>query len=136
MAIKRGWQRWRIIGLLAALLALVAATTGGASAQTAPSCTATYTIIIQQPGSFTSQLLIQNTGTVPTTGWKVRWTFANGQVVNQTFGSTFTQTGANVTITNASWNGVIAPTRNLITYVLGSWSGVNNPPTGIVCTAT
>lgn len=109
------------------------------SGSTIPSgCRVKYTVTNQWNTGFQGDVVITNAGAVPVSGWQLRWTFANGQVINQSWSSTYAQSGANVTITNAAWNGTIAVGGTASFGFLSSWSGTNTKPAtftlnGTVC---
>jgi lysophospholipase L1-like esterase len=98
-------------------------------------CTATYQILNQWQGNFQGGVQVTNTGTVPTTGWTVQFTFANGQQVSQLWSGVPTYDGATVTVRNYPWNGNLAPAASTMFGFLASWSGVNTAPTP-TCTAS
>lgn len=93
------------------------------------SCRVTYTITNEWPGGFQADVTITNTGTTAINGWTLRWTFANGQQINQIWNASHSQSGAQVTVTNVSWNGTIAPNGTASFGFLGSWTGTNARPT-------
>jgi alpha-galactosidase len=72
---------------------------------------------------------IRNTGTAPVNGWSLRWSFADGQQLNQAWGATYSQSGAQVTATNAAWNASISPGATASFGFISSWSGTNTKPT-------
>ena len=51
---------------------------------------------------------ISITSSTALTSWRVTWTYAGNQKLNQSWNGNYTQSGQTVTITNASWNGTIA----------------------------
>ncbi|WP_308290801.1 cellulose binding domain-containing protein [Micromonospora sp. RL09-050-HVF-A] len=75
-------------------------------------------------------MIVRNTGTTAVDGWSLRWSFANGQQLNQAWGATYTQSGAQVTATNVGWNGTISPGGSANFGFISSWSGGNAKPTG------
>ena len=79
--------------------------------------------------------MVVTAGTSAISGWKVDWTFANGQVINQAWSSTLTQTGAAVTASNVAWNGALAAAGTTSFGFIGSWTGSNTVPT-LTCTAS
>jgi hypothetical protein len=121
--------------LLGAALTVVAAT--GASAATG--CRVAYTVN-QWPGGFTGNVAVTNLGD-PLNGWRLEWTFANGQTVTQGWGGVFSQSGARVTVTNQSWNAGLATNATVTPGFNGTWTGTNAVPTsftlnGIACTGS
>jgi alpha-galactosidase len=105
-----------------------AAPTTSPPPSTAP-CQVTYAITGQWPDGFQGEVTIRNTGTAPVSGWSLRWSFANGQQINQAWGASYTQSGAQVTATNVSWNGTISPGAAVSFGFISSWSGGNAKPT-------
>lgn len=111
--------------------------TGGSS------CKVVYTLVNQWPGGFGVNFTITNTGTTPINGWKLQFSFPNGQAITQLWNGSYTQSGSNVTITNLSYNGSIPAGQSISSEpgFNGSWNNsANNPPTsftlnGAVCTA-
>jgi cellulase/cellobiase CelA1 len=89
----------------------------------------------QWPGGFQAAVTVTNTGTNTTTGWRVTWTFANGQTISQLWGGVFTQSGGSVTVQNEAWNGALAPNTNTSIGFLASWNGTNSTPR-LSCTRT
>nr|WP_239311443.1 cellulose binding domain-containing protein [Plantactinospora mayteni] len=103
-------------------------------------CQVTYAITGQWPDGFQGDVTIRNTGTAAVDGWSLRWSFTNGQRVDQGWGASFTQTGAQVTATNVSWNGLISPGGTATFGFIANWTGGNAKPTaftlnGSACTA-
>jgi alpha-L-fucosidase 2 len=96
---------------------------------------ATYAVSSSWPGGFQAEVTV-TAGSSPIRGWTVSWTFPNGQVVNQIWGGTHTQSGANVTVTNAAYNGALPAGGSATFGFIASVSGANNPPTNITCTTT
>jgi xyloglucan-specific exo-beta-1,4-glucanase len=98
-------------------------------------CSASYAISSEWPGGFGANVTVTNTGTVATTGWTVKWTFANGQTVTSLWNGSYAQSGANVTVTNLSYNGAIGVGGNTSFGFNGVWSGTNAVP-ALTCTAS
>jgi endoglucanase len=94
-------------------------------------CTATYTVTGSWPGGFGAEVRITNTGTTQTTnGWRVVWTFATGQSVQNGWQGIFTTSGNTVTVTNPpDFNKVIPPGQSVTAGFngLGPSSPVPNP---------
>ncbi|MEU7961831.1 cellulose binding domain-containing protein, partial [Micromonospora humida] len=93
------------------------------------SCQVSYAITSQWPDGFQAEVTIRNTGTTAVNGWSLRWSFANGQQLNQSWGVTYTQSGAQVTASSAGWNGLLSPGGSVGFGFLSSWSGSNAKPT-------
>ena len=80
----------------------------GPSAPAGP-CAVKYTVTGYWPGGFQGEVRLTNTGATAYAGWTVAWSFANGQVISQSWGGRYSQSGSAVTIVNESWNGSVAP---------------------------
>ncbi|MEU5720229.1 cellulose binding domain-containing protein [Micromonospora sp. NPDC047738] len=63
------------------------------------------------------------------TGWTVRWTFANGQTVSQTWNATISNSGAEYTARNVDYNGRLGAGATTSFGFLASWNGTNTAPT-------
>jgi len=96
-------------------------------------CTASYQVVNAWPGNFQADATVRNTGTTATAGWRVTWTFQNGQVISQLWGGVWSQTGANVTVSNMPWNAVIPPNGTTTFGFIASTGAVNNVPS-LTCT--
>jgi hypothetical protein len=98
-------------------------------------CAATYQVVGSWQGGFQGQITVANTGSTAISGWTVRFTFANGQVISQIWGGTLTQSGASVTIGNVSYNGALAAGASTTAGFLASWNATNSIP-AVSCTAS
>jgi lysophospholipase L1-like esterase len=103
--------------------------TGGAK-----SCAAAYSIVGSWPGGFQGQVTV-TAGPAAISGWKVSWTYANGQTVTSYWSATVTSSGSAVTATNVSYNGALGAGAGTQFGFLGSWTGTNSVPT-VSCTAS
>ncbi|GIJ24800.1 carbohydrate-binding domain-containing protein [Micromonospora lutea] len=97
-------------------------------------CTATYSVTNQWQGGFQGEVQV-TAGSSPITGWRVTWTFANGQTITQAWNATISASGSAVTATNVSFNGSLGAGGRTTFGFLGSWNGSNTTPT-LTCTAT
>jgi mannan endo-1,4-beta-mannosidase len=104
--------------------------TGGGSL----GCTAAYSIIGSWQGGFQGEVKV-TAGSAAIHGWKVTWTFANGQAITQVWNATVTSSGSAVTATNVSYNGALGAGASTTFGFLGSWTGTNAVPTAS-CTAS
>jgi mannan endo-1,4-beta-mannosidase len=91
-------------------------------------CKVTHTVVGQWQGGFQGDVKIANTGTAAVNGWRLVWSFANGQALNQSWGGTYAQSGAAVTVTNASYTANIPPGGSVTVGFLSSWNGTNAAP--------
>ena len=88
----------------------------------------TTAIVGQWQGGFQGDVKVTNTGTTPVNGWQLAWSYANGQVLTQSWGATYAQSGAAVTMTNASYTANI-PAGGTVTFgFLSNWNGTNTAP--------
>ncbi|GIH04897.1 hypothetical protein Rhe02_29640 [Rhizocola hellebori] len=99
------------------------------------SCTATYTRIGQWPSGFQGEIKV-TAGSQNITGWRVTWTWANGQAITQVWGANAPQTGASVTATNVNYNGTINAGQNITFGFLASWNNSTNTNPTPTCTAS
>ena len=102
-------------------------------------CAVTYKVTGQWQGGFQGDVKIANTGTAAVNGWTLRWTWANGQTVSQSWGATTTQSGSTLSATNVSYTGNIPVNGSVSFGFIGSWNGTNSAPTaftlnGAACT--
>ncbi|RLP86819.1 cellulase family glycosylhydrolase [Micromonospora sp. CV4] len=97
-------------------------------------CTATYTVTNQWQGGFQGEVRV-TAGATAITGWTVRWTFANGQSVSQSWNVTLTSSGAAVTARNVDYNGRLAAGASTSFGFIGGWNGSNARP-AVSCAAS
>ncbi|GAA1773787.1 CotH kinase family protein [Luedemannella helvata] len=96
-------------------------------------CSAAYTVVNQWQGGFQGEVKV-TAGSAAITGWRVTWTYANGQTVTQFWSATITSSGSAVTATNVSYNGALGAGASTTFGFLGSWNGTNTAPS-VTCTA-
>ena len=121
---------------------------GNVSAQSAPvtattqsggggtgGCTAAYSVGSQWSNGFTANVVVTNTGTAATKGWKVTWTWGGNQQITNIWNAAESHSGQSETATNMSYNGVIAPGANTSFGFQAGYSGTNTAPT-LTCTAS
>ncbi len=128
--------------LMAAAGAVTLALTGGAaiasahlaSAATA-GCRVAYTITSQWQGGFGANVDITNLGDA-VNGWRLTWTFPNGQTVTQAWNATVTQSGGAVTATNMSYNASIGTGATTSFGFNGAWTGTNTVPSSFALNGT
>jgi hypothetical protein len=70
-------------------------------------------------------------------GWRLTWSFANGQTITQLWSGQETQSGANVTVKNLNYNARI-PAGGNYTGVgfTANWSSTNSVPTAFTLNGT
>ncbi|GAA5056053.1 lysophospholipase L1-like esterase [Thermocatellispora tengchongensis] len=83
-------------------------------------CAAAYRVTGSWQGGFQGEVTVRNTGTAPIGAWTVRWTFAGGERVTQSWSTALSQSGTAVTARNASWNGSLAAGASTTFGFLGS----------------
>jgi endo-1,4-beta-xylanase len=77
---------------------------------------------------------VHNTGfTGPISAWTIKWTFPDGQTINQLWSGVLSQSGSAVSVKNASWNGSLAPNTSTTFGFTGSWNGANGVPSPVTC---
>ena len=99
-----------------------------------PECTAAYRILNSWPGGFQAEVTV-TAGASAIRGWKVSWTFADGQTIGQLWSGSFTQTGGAVAVTNMTYNGGLAP-RAATTFGFTAGQSGTNPASAVTCAAT
>jgi endoglucanase len=72
-------------------------------------CHVVYTNVNQWSTGFQAAITIQNTGTVGTTNWTLKWTFPGNQQITNLWNGSYVQSGPAVTVQNLSYNGSIPP---------------------------
>ncbi|MET8231272.1 cellulase family glycosylhydrolase [Micromonospora sp. NPDC005298] len=97
-------------------------------------CTAAYTVTNQWQGGFQGEVRV-TAGATAITGWNVRWTFANGQNVTQSWNVALTSSGTTVTARNVDYNGRLAAGAATSFGFIGGWTGTNTAPV-VSCTAS
>ncbi|MFC0627779.1 glycoside hydrolase family 6 protein [Kribbella deserti] len=93
-------------------------------------CRVTYSANSWSTG-FTGSIKLTNTSTTPLTNWRLVFSFANGQTVQQGWNAVWSQTGSTVTgsATPGSWNATIAPGGTVDIGFNGTHTGTNTAPT-------
>ncbi|MFI6932531.1 cellulase family glycosylhydrolase [Streptomyces sp. NPDC050287] len=107
--------------------ATVNVTTAGAPSGT---CSVGYRIVGEWQGGFQGEIAIRNTGTAAITGWKLAFTFPDGQSVTNMWGGTPNQSGGSVSVTPASYTSTIAAGGSVTVGFTGSKGATNTAPTG------
>jgi lysophospholipase L1-like esterase len=98
-------------------------------------CTATYKVTNQWPGGFGADVTVTNSGSTATTGWTVVLTYANGQVIQQLWNGSYTQSGGTVTVKNVSYNGSVSPGASTAFGFNASWNNSANNAPAVSCSA-
>ncbi|WSQ13817.1 cellulase family glycosylhydrolase [Streptomyces sp. NBC_01231] len=118
--------------------ATVNVTTGSAPAGT---CSVGYRVVGEWQGGFQGEIAISNTGTAAISGWKLAFSFANGQTVANMWGGTATQSGGSVSVTPASYTSTISAGGSVTVGFIGTKAATNTAPTtftlnGSACSTT
>jgi len=71
---------------------------------------------------------VTNTGSTPTNGWTVAYSWPGSQTISQIWSASATQSGAAVTATNLSYNGALSPGGSTTFGLLGSGSAPSTLP--------
>ena len=96
-------------------------------------CSATYSVVNQWQGGFQGEVRV-TAGSSAISGWRLSWTFADGQTISQAWGGRVTASGSSVTATNESWNGSLGAGASTSLGFIGTWNGTNSVP-AVTCTA-
>lgn len=117
-------------GNVSATSAAVAATTLDGTQPPPGSCRVGYTANSWNTG-FTASIKLTNTATTPLANWRLSFSYANGQTLQQGWNANWSQTGTTVTgaATPGSWNATLAPGASTDIGFNGAHSGTNNAPT-------
>jgi hypothetical protein len=98
-------------------------------------CAATYAITNTWGNNFQAEVVVRNTGATALTGWRVTWTFANGQTIFNIWNGALTSSGAAITVTNVGYNGTVGVNGSTSFGFQGNFSGTNSVP-AVTCTAS
>jgi hypothetical protein len=96
-------------------------------------CSAAYSVTNSWPGGYQGQVVVTNTGSAATTGWKANWTYPSSQTINQLWNGIYTQSGEQVAVTNESYNGALAPGASTSFGFTGTDSSAATPPSTVSC---
>ncbi|MGW2239899.1 cellulase family glycosylhydrolase [Streptomyces sp. NPDC001759] len=104
-------------------------------------CSVGYRVLGEWPGGFQGEIKIGNPGTAAINGWKLGFTFADGQTVSNMWGGTAAQSGGTVTVTPASYTTTIPAGGSVTVGFIASKGSTNTAPTaftlnGSTCTAS
>ncbi|WLW57073.1 cellulase family glycosylhydrolase [Streptomyces sp. YU58] len=104
-------------------------------------CSVGYRVVGEWQGGFQGEIAVRNTGTAAVTGWKLGFTFADGQTVTNMWGGTATQSGGTVSVTPASYTNTITVGGSVSVGFIGTKGATNAAPTaftlnGAPCTTS
>lgn len=71
-------------------------------------CTVTYRVARRWQNGFHTEVTIANTGNAPVVHWTLRWTFARGETVTDTWNAAVEQSGAEVEATDVAASATIS----------------------------
>lgn len=91
-------------------------------------CSVGYRVVGEWPGGFQGEIAIRNTGTAAVTGWKLGFSFADGQTVSSMWGGTAAQSGGSVTVSPASYTSTIPAGGSVTVGFIGSKGAKNTTP--------
>ena len=113
--------------LRACWMVMAAALIFVSSSRAQTSCSVGYSETSSWSGGFNGGITIYNTGTTTIPTWSLGFAFANGQIVSNSWNSTYSQNGTNVTLTNGQYAGNIAPggSVNSVGFT-ASWNNTTN----------
>ncbi|MGW2963144.1 cellulose binding domain-containing protein [Streptomyces sp. NPDC001220] len=94
----------------------------------AATCRVSYDLVNQWTDGF--QATVTVTTTQALSGWRVQWSFRDGQKVTQMWDASVSQSGGRVTADSADYNQSVSPNGTLSFGFLGTWSGKNSSPYG------
>jgi hypothetical protein len=136
------FKRQRVALVAAATVGLLIAAAGVTAivAHAAVGCQVTYGVSSSWPGGFTGTITVRNLGD-PLTSWQLRFSFAAGQTITQTWNGTHSQSGGNVTISNVSYNGNLGTNGTVQPGFNATWTSSNPAPTSfslnnVACTGS
>lgn len=104
------------------------------STSTGNGCRASYQVTSTWSGNFQASVTV-TAGSAAIRGWKVSWTFSNGESISQIWSGTLSASGANVTVSNVDYNGALAAGASTSFGFLGSGTP-GTSVTGLSCTST
>ncbi|MFF1405333.1 cellulose binding domain-containing protein [Streptomyces sp. NPDC058294] len=89
-------------------------------------CRIAYHLVGQWPDGFQATVTVTTDRAL--TGWRVSWSFRDGQQVGNMWDATVHQDGSRVTATAADYNRTVAAHGTVSFGFLGSWHDTNRPP--------
>jgi hypothetical protein len=94
----------------------------------APTCKVSYRISGQWPGGFKADVTVRNTGRAAINGWTLRWSFRDGQTVQQMWNASSSQRGAAVSASNVHYTATIAAGGEVSIGFIGAYGHANSVP--------
>ena len=96
-------------------------------------CTVSWSVANSWSGGFQLGFTVTNSGTTPTTGWTVSYSWPGSQTISQIWSASETQAGAAVTAGNLSYDGAIPVNGSTTFGLLGTGAAPSTLP-GLKCT--
>ncbi len=130
--------RRKVVAALAAGAVVAAGVTAltSTAAHAAAGCRVDYSVTNQWPGGFGATVTVTNLGD-PLSSWDLRWSFPDGQSIQQLWNGVASSSGSQVTVTNVPWNGSLGTNANVQLGFNGSWTGsTNGAPTSFTLNGT
>lgn len=97
-------------------------------------CQVSWSVTNSWSGGFQLGFTVKNSGTTPTAGWNVSYSWPGAQTIAQIWSATATQSGAAVSVTNAGYDGALSAGGSTTFGLLGSGS-VPSSLSSVQCTA-
>ena len=105
----------------------------------AGTCNVDY-VVYSGGSTFTTNIVITNTGSSTINGWTLAFTLPSGQSFSNGWSATYGASGQNVTATALSWNATLVPTGTATIGFNGVGSGTAEPTAftlnGAACTVS
>src|SRR4051812_25273708 len=113
--------------LLAAAIALagLAGPSVPAAADSTLACKVDYAVNDWGTG-FTTSVTIGNVGASPLNGWRLTYSYAGTQTLQQGWNGTWSQTGNAVTVANLPWNATVPPSGTVTAGANFGYTGGND----------
>ncbi|MET7680693.1 cellulose-binding domain-containing protein [Streptomyces sp. NPDC005423] len=101
-------------------------TRSGSTRSEAGTCEVQYDLVNQWTDGFQASVTVTTTQALA--GWRVAWSYHDGQEVTQMWDASVSQEGSRVTAEAADYNRTVGANGTLTFGFLGSWNGKNSPP--------
>ncbi|MET7368801.1 cellulase family glycosylhydrolase [Streptomyces sp. NPDC005566] len=116
--------------------ATVAVLTDKGTGTPGTACSVGYRVVGDWPGGFQGEIIIRNTSTTAINGWKLAFSFADGQTVSHAWGGSFTQNGGAVSVAPASYTSAIPAGGSVTVGFNGARGATNTAATGFTLNGT
>jgi cellulase/cellobiase CelA1 len=94
----------------------------------------TWSVVNSWSGGFQLGFTVTNSGTSPTTGWNVGWSWPGAQAITQIWNASQTQSGPTVSAASLGYDGSLSPGGSTTFGLLGSGSAPS-ALAGLQCSA-